>query len=67
MKRKLTESEWTHVFRARCKSKQGQALSDDEKKLVDFAFESDEKRYTAMEPDVFDATVPFGSAAKWKR
>ena len=66
-KRVLTEREWREVFTARCKSKQGQTLTDHERDLVDAAFASDEKRYGEMEPDVFDATVPFGSLARWKR
>jgi len=64
-KRKLTESEWSRVFTIRCKTKQGQAVSQEERDLVDAAFKSDKKRYGAMEPDVFDATVPFGSTTKW--
>jgi hypothetical protein len=67
MKRKLTEAEWADVFKARCRSKRGERLSDEERALVDAAFESDEERYAAMEPDVFDATVPFGSMARARR
>lgn len=66
-KRTLTEDEWRQVFQLRCKSKRGESLSKEERRLVDDAWKSDEKRYSAMEPDVFDATVPFGSAARWKR
>ncbi len=64
---KLTESEWSTVFRARCKGKQGQRLTDEEQALVDRAWETDRKRYAKMEADVFDATVPFGSGARYKR
>lgn len=62
----LTEAEWAQVFRLRCKSKQGQTLTHKERTLVEAAFESDQKRYSAMEPSVFDATVPFGSSVKWR-
>ena len=65
-KRTLTEAEWAKVFRARCKSKQGQTLTDEERTLVDAAFKSDQKRYGEMEPEVFNATVPAGSTARWK-
>lgn len=63
----LTESEWTKVFALRCRSKRGEHLSDEDRSLVDAAFASDEKRYAEMEPDVFDATVPFGSTARTRR
>ena len=63
-KRALTEAQWAMVFRARCKSKQGQALTDEERVLVDAAYEVDKARYGDMEPDVFNATVPFGSSAR---
>jgi hypothetical protein len=64
---RLTEAEWREVFRLRCRSKQGQTLSREEQRLVDAAWGDDEERYRAMEPDVFDATVPFGSAARAKK
>lgn len=63
----LTEEEWRRVFRARCQSKQGQRVSDEDRALLDRAFNTDEERYAAMTGDVFDATVPFGSSARWKR
>lgn len=63
----LTESDWAAVFRARCSSKQGQALSREQRALVDAAYAEDPERYAALEPDVFNATVPFGSAARWRR
>jgi hypothetical protein len=66
-KRTLTEAEWSRVFTARCKSKRGEQLSDEERALVDAAFISDRKRYAALEPDVFDATVPAGSVARAPR
>lgn len=53
-RRALTEADWQAVFRARCKSKQGQGLTPEE-------------RYGAMEPGIFDATVPFGSTSRWGR
>lgn len=65
--RRLTEDDWRKVFEYRCRSKRGQRLFDDEKALVDAAYRQDRKRYAAMEPDVFDATVPFGSAARARR
>lgn len=32
-----------------------------------FAPPADEERYGAMDPDLFDATVPAGSVARWPR
>ena len=65
-KRKLTDREWDAVFVARCRSKRGERLTDEERILVHAAYAEDQKRYRAMETDVFNATVPFGSGAKWK-
>lgn len=64
---KLTEAEWRLVFTYRCKSKRGETITKDERALVGRAYREDEKRYAAMDPDVFDATVPFGSTARWRR
>lgn len=64
---KLTEAEWIKVFLLRCRSKQGLELAKVDRALVDAAYSQDPERYAAMEPDVFDATVPFGSAARWRR
>ena len=49
---------------ARCKSKQGQRLTDTERELIDAAWESDPTRYSSLEPDVFNATAPFGSTRR---
>lgn len=65
MKKKtpLTDAEWRRLFTVRCKSKRGQAITDDESALIDRAFASDPKRYGNMDPDVFNETVPAGSTA----
>lgn len=63
----LTEREWVDVFKARCRSKRGERLTDEESVLVKRAFATDETRYGDMEADVFDATVPFGSTARARR
>jgi hypothetical protein len=63
---KLTEQEWQEVFRARCRSKEARASQADHD-LCNRAWKEDLKRYGAMEPDVFDATVPFGSSVRAKR
>jgi hypothetical protein len=65
-RKQLTEDEWSQVFKARCQSKQGRPISDAERTLVDAAYKSDRKRYSAMEKDVFNATVPFGSNVRMK-
>ena len=63
----LTEAEWGRVFAARCKSKRGEAITEDERALVDRAYVADYDRYASLDADVFDATVPFGSSARWRR
>lgn len=64
--RKLTEAEWKKVFVGRCKSKRGEPVTAEERKLINLAFDSDLERYTDMEADVFNATVPFGSNVRWR-
>ena len=64
-KARLTEEAWRRVFQLRCKSKQGQELGADDQALVNTAFVEDPQRYGAMDEDVFNATVPFGSGARW--
>ncbi len=63
----LSDEKWTEVFRLRCKSKRGENLTAKEHRLVNRAFEEDSERYAKMSPDVFDATVPFGSVARARR
>lgn len=58
----LSESEWARVFAARCNSKSGRGLSEDERALCFTALQSDRKRYVAMDAAVFNATVPVGSS-----
>lgn len=67
MKNKLTEEQWSEVFRLRCRSKEGKELSEQDRALVNQAFNENKDRYAALEPDVFDATVPFGSSKRWPR
>lgn len=61
---KLTEKDWQLVFKARCESKQGRALTPEARALVEAAWREDKERYAAMERDVFNATVPFGSTVR---
>ena len=60
----LTEREWGLVFYLRCQTKQGRMISEADQRLVDRAYASDRERYAAMEPRVFNATVPFGSTRR---
>jgi len=60
----LTENDWIKVFAARCQSKQGRAISKEERALLDAAYKSDKDRYAAMNKDIFNATVPFGSTVR---
>lgn len=59
--------DWDEIFRLRCRSKRGESLTDEERALTQAAYDADPERYAGLEPDVFDATVPFGSTRKWKR
>ena len=59
--RPLTAAEWQLVFHLRCRAKQGQALSGDDNALLNRAFKEAPERYTALDVDVFNATVPVGS------
>ena len=61
----LTEAEWSKVFDIKCRSKSGHAVTDEERALTNRAFETDPDRFSAMEPAVFNATVPFGSNVRW--
>jgi hypothetical protein len=63
----MTDSEWSEVFKTRCRSKRGEHLTKEELLLIDRAYASDPKRYASMEADVFDATVPFGSTVRARR
>ncbi|HEY8309997.1 MAG TPA: hypothetical protein VIG47_05540 [Gemmatimonadaceae bacterium] len=63
---KLTEEQWNEVFAARCQSKQGKKLYHEQLALISLAYAEDPERYKAMEKDVFNATVPFGSDTKIK-
>lgn len=55
------------MFDIRCATKQGQAVSDADRQLVERAWASDSARYAAMNADVFNATVPVGSNARYQK
>lgn len=63
---RLTDAQWRRVFELRCASKRGEVAlrSEEDLALVTAAFEEDRERYAAMEVDIFNATVPFGSSAR---
>jgi hypothetical protein len=63
---RLTEAQWSEVFRLRCKSKRGDGLTGEEQALAERAWKEDRKRYAAMDGDVFNATVPAGSSVRWR-
>lgn len=63
----LTVAEWREVFRVRCKSRRGDGMTEDERRLIGRAFAEDPRRYAGLDADVFDATVPAGSTARAKR
>lgn len=64
--KRLTEEQWLEVFRQRCRSKRGEQLAPAERTLIDAAYRQDPDRYSEMEADVFNATVPFGSTTRRK-
>ncbi len=64
---RMTKEQWAEVFHIRCRSKRGESVALAEHDLCTRAFKDDEERYRKMEADVFDATVPFGSQARWRR
>lgn len=66
-RKKLTEAEWSVVFKLRCRSKRGEPITVEERRLVDAAYVDDRARYSTMDADVFDATVPFGSKVRYPR
>ena len=63
-KTKLTEPDWQRVLLIRCMSKQGLPISKNDQNLCQRAFREDGERYSQMEKEVFNRTVPFGSNAK---
>ena len=65
--KKLTDEQWSRVYQLRCRAKQGQHLAPDDLAFLEVAFKEDGTRYGAMDVDVFNATVPFGSAVRRKR
>jgi hypothetical protein len=65
-RKKLSDDDWARVFAVRCLSKDGKPISKADRRLCDAAFDGDEARYTAMDKDVFNATVPFGSNVRMK-
>lgn len=63
----LTEAQWREVFAIRCRSKRGEPITKAELALCTRAMKEDEPRYSKMDADVFDATVPFGSNVRASR
>jgi len=63
----LTETEWRAVLKARCNSKRGLPNSRVDQSLCERAFAEDRKRYSEMDVDVFNETVPFGSTVRLER
>jgi hypothetical protein len=64
---KLTDDQWREVFRIRCRCRRGDVTTVRELDLVGRAYKENHKRYSAMNEDVFDATVPFGSTVRARR
>lgn len=58
---KLTEADWEHVFRIRCRSKSGSQPSSEERRLLERAYKEDSDRYKSLDTAVFEQTKPFGA------
>lgn len=63
----MTDDQWRDVFRLRCRAKRGETLDRAGHELLRRALREDPERYSALDADVFDATVPFGSGARARR
>lgn len=61
MKRTPTESEWSRVFKIRCRTKRGEGATPEELDLCRACLAADRERYVAMNQDVFEETAPFGA------
>lgn len=61
----LSEEDWAKVFRYRCRSRKGEHLAPEEHDFCHRAYQADPERYCALDRDVFNATVPFGSSARY--
>lgn len=57
----LTGADWQWVFRLRCQSKSGGAVTAETMAFCRRAFDADPERYAKMDKDVFEATKPFGA------
>ncbi len=57
----LTESDWIKIFRLRCRSKKGEELTPEERKLCRRAWKENPERYMIEDKAVFEATKPFGA------
>ena len=63
-KKKTIDIDWDKVFRLRCQSKLGIQLTPEDIEYFSAAIKQDGERYSNMDKDVFNATVPFGSHAR---
>lgn len=60
-KDKMPPDVWRRLFDIRCRSKEGRAVSDEERRFYSMCFDKWPDDYRAMEKDVFNATKPFGA------
>ena len=49
------------LFDIRCRSKRGEYLSEEERKLISLCWSRWPEDYRAMEAEVFEETKPFGA------
>lgn len=61
-KRKKAPIDWTRVMQIRCKSKRGEAMTDEERDIIDLALNDDPGRYSEMTKEVIARTLPFGAS-----
>ena len=62
--RKPPDIDWSAIFRLRCRSKSGTALSQQELARCEAAYKADPQRYIAMNTDIFEETAPCGATVK---
>lgn len=59
-----TPEDARRCFRIRCRSKRGETMSREDSKFCTQMYKKFTEWYGAIEANIFNATVPFGSQAK---
>lgn len=59
--KEMTQAERERLFDLRCRSKRGEYLSPEDVSFLESMWKQFPEQYSAMQPEVFEATKPFGS------